>query len=459
MYPVYNNEMEHLAPECYSDQDLEADSDVQQDLQPIQACRAMRHGMIAMAVFALVGIACLNFSSQASHSALKDVQVKAGLYSNGAFNQLPEATAASPAPAAPAAPAAAPVAPAAPVPAVPAVGAEPASKPVVLNPQINSVNDLTGGNGVKVSAASSNPMAPDENMADGNECCDDEEKFEKLCYKKFGRKTPILLDTLNESQVQDILRNLSEDDTNWYFVPLLEESDTDLSRYSPQVKRQLGKLGSYIYGPSTIYSGHCPAYGEHENATQRHHEGMKDMIESRFGWLLDTVRRKLAEEVSDPVEWMSYPYIKMHRGDSLDALPSEFRDLALKVAPPHRDQQFMSYVPKEQQPFAQTLTFTLPIQVPSGGAGLRCFDAFLDKPSGKLLSQQGQELPRTGQAYQQLVSHLPYEDVVYLPGRMLLFSGDQLHAVSPYKNPISSDRRIVLQGHGIFQEGVWKLFG
>ena len=111
-----------------------------------------------------------------------------------------------------------------------------------------------------------------------------------------GRKTPILLDTLNESQVQDILRNLSEDDTNWYFVPLLEESDTDLSRYSPQVKRQLGKLGSYIYGPSTIYSGHCPAYGEHENATQRHHEGMKDMIESRFGWLLDTVRRKLAEE-------------------------------------------------------------------------------------------------------------------------------------------------------------------
>ncbi|CAK9104718.1 Hypothetical protein SCF082_LOCUS48844 [Durusdinium trenchii] len=195
MYPVYNNEMEHLAPECYSDQDLEADSDVQQDLQPIQACRAMRHGMIAMAVFALVGIACLNFSSQASHSALKDVQVKAGLYSNGAFNQLPEATAASPAPAAPAAPAAAPVAPAAPVPAVPAVGAEPASKPVVLNPQINSVNDLTGGNGVKVSAASSNPMAPDENMADGNECCDDEEKFEKLCYKKCSILTNGQFDT------------------------------------------------------------------------------------------------------------------------------------------------------------------------------------------------------------------------------------------------------------------------
>jgi hypothetical protein len=35
---------------------------------------------------------------------------------------------------------------------------------------------------------------------------------------------------------------------------------------------------------------------------------------------------------------MSYPYIKMHRGDSLDGLPEHFRQLALQVAPPHRDQ-------------------------------------------------------------------------------------------------------------------------
>jgi hypothetical protein len=48
----------------------------------------------------------------------------------------------------------------------------------------------------------------------------------------------------------------------------------------------------------------------------------------------------------------------------------------------------MSYVPEALQPTAQTLTFTLPLQVPSGGAGLRVFDAFLDKPSGKLLNQE-----------------------------------------------------------------------
>lgn len=276
-----------------------------------------------------------------------------------------------------------------------------------------------------------------------------------------GRESPRLVEThLTTAQIQKALEMLQQDDTDWYFIPLLSESDTDLSRYSEDVKKQFQNLGSYIYGPSTIYSGHCPLYAELGNATQRHHEDMKAVMEDRFGWLLDNVKQVLADAVApDPVEWMSYPYIKMHRGDSLDGLPEHFRQLALQVAPPHRDQQFMSYVPEALQPTAQTLTFTLPLQVPSGGAGLRVFDAFLDKPSGKLLNQEGKELPSSGKAYQKLIRKLSHEDVVYLPGRMLLFSGDQLHAVSPYRNPISSDRRIVLQGHGIFQNHTWWLFG
>lgn len=50
--------------------------------------------------------------------------------------------------------------------------------------------------------------------------------------------------------------------------------------------------------------------------------------------------------------------------------------------------QFTTYVEKELQPNAATLTFTLPFQVPSGGAGLRVFDAFFDKKSGTLVNQE-----------------------------------------------------------------------
>ena len=49
---------------------------------------------------------------------------------------------------------------------------------------------------------------------------------------------------------------------------------------------------------------------------------------------------------------------------------------------------------------------------------------------------------------------MDHHQVEYIPGRMLLFSGDQLHAVGPYKDPTSSDRRIVsrhpLYGFGTF---------
>ena len=117
-----------------------------------------------------------------------------------------------------------------------------------------------------------------------------------------GRSSPIFLETLNATQIQDVLETLSEDDSNWYFVPILEESDTDLSRYPPDVKKRLKKFGSYIYGPSTIYSNHCPGYGNLENATQIQHEGMKDMLDSRFGWLLEIVRKRLADEVGHALD-------------------------------------------------------------------------------------------------------------------------------------------------------------
>lgn len=45
-------------------------------------------------------------------------------------------------------------------------------------------------------------------------------------------------------RIQDILDVLQQESTDWYFIPLLSESDTDLSRYSPEVKKHLANLGS-----------------------------------------------------------------------------------------------------------------------------------------------------------------------------------------------------------------------
>ncbi|CAE7850800.1 unnamed protein product [Symbiodinium sp. KB8] len=53
---------------------------------------------------------------------------------------------------------------------------------------INSINALTGGKG-HAPAFSTNPLAPPEDLLDGNRCADDEELLGKLCYKKCSLLT------------------------------------------------------------------------------------------------------------------------------------------------------------------------------------------------------------------------------------------------------------------------------
>mmetsp|Transcript_24208 Transcript_24208/g.49673 ORF Transcript_24208/g.49673 Transcript_24208/m.49673 type:complete len:283 (+) Transcript_24208:97-945(+) len=53
---------------------------------------------------------------------------------------------------------------------------------------INSINQLTGGKG-HAPAFSTNPLAPPEDLLDGNRCADDEELLGKLCYKKCSLLT------------------------------------------------------------------------------------------------------------------------------------------------------------------------------------------------------------------------------------------------------------------------------
>ena len=123
--------------------------------------------------------------------------------------------------------------------------------------------------------------------------------------------------------------------------------------------------------------------------------------------------------------WLSK--CNLHTGicdfDAMHAREALLRALrALRTLAPR---QYQSYVSEEEKVDAQTLTFTLPLKVPPGGAGLRVYDAYTEKSTGRLLNQEGEQLVSSGREYKQLLKTLAYEDVTYLPGRMLLFTGDQ----------------------------------
>ena len=200
---------------------------------------------------------------------------------------------------------------------------------------------------------------------------------------------------LKDSEISNALEVLREDESSWYFVPVLGESDT--KAYPREVKEQLANVGSYIYGPSTIYSGHCPSYLGQDQAGLRHHENLKDELDGKLGWLFDRIKQALQQAVApDQVddEWISYPYVKMHRGDTLDGLPDQIRKMVLSPAPPHKDEQYIKHTKAEERSSAQTLTFTLPLQVPAGGASLRVYDCFYDKALGKTVDKKGKVLAR-----------------------------------------------------------------
>ena len=215
---------------------------------------------------------------------------------------------------------------------------------------------------------------------------------------------------MNSSEISSVLAALREDADSWYFVPVLGESDT-VKSYPSEIKKSLSTVGSYIYGPSTIYSGHCPKFAGRDSAGLHHHAELKTELNGRLGWLFDRVKESLQKAVApDEIdsEWITYPYVKMHRGDTLDGLPDAIKSMVLSPAPPHKDEQFRMHMEPAEYASAQTLTFTLPLEVPAGGASLRVYDCYYNKSIQKSVDPKGNVLPR--QSSQWCMKEMPFED-------------------------------------------------
>jgi hypothetical protein len=94
----------------------------------------------------------------------------------------------------------------------------------------------------------------------------------------------------------------------------------------------------------------------------------------------------------------------------------------------------------------ETLSFTLPIQLPAGGAGLRIWPLKECDRGG--LDERG---------LQALLAATPHRDHTYAPGELLVHCGDWYHQARGM--PVrQGDYRITLQGHGVRRGGVWHLF-
>jgi hypothetical protein len=93
-----------------------------------------------------------------------------------------------------------------------------------------------------------------------------------------------------------------------------------------------------------------------------------------------------------------------------------------------------------------TLSFTLAVATPTGGAGMALWPLRLDDRQQCVREAMSRMLEQ------------PPQTISYSPGRMVLHDGLILHAIGAAQTARATGFRITLQGHGIRLGGRWRLY-
>jgi hypothetical protein len=110
----------------------------------------------------------------------------------------------------------------------------------------------------------------------------------------------------------------------------------------------------------------------------------------------------------------------------------------------HFDLQFLCAIPGGT-PDA-TLSFTLPLEQPSGGASLAVWPLRYEEAVRRNLTGPG------------FAEQNPCDRVIYKTGRMILHDGFLLHAIGAPSVAAPMGKRITLQGHGVRYQGRWTIY-
>ena len=95
-----------------------------------------------------------------------------------------------------------------------------------------------------------------------------------------------------------------------------------------------------------------------------------------------------------------------------------------------------------------TMSFTIPIKLPSGGGGLYTWADEVNPHSFNYTTNDNKLAELESPAITNL----------YTEGEMIYFMGHLLHQMMPGVNVQPDDRRITVQGHGQKCDGTWRIY-
>lgn len=158
--------------------------------------------------------------------------------------------------------------------------------------------------------------------------------------------------------------------------------------------------------------------------------------------------------------WQLYELLLKHIGNLLNTDVGYAQDLSLPGFHIFEFQNMIEYSGggrhfdlSHQKLFGPSLSqinysFTLPIEIPTGGCGLDIWQLHHSELAG---FQKVEDLNSI--ADQRLSYSVPYRI-----GEMVIFQGDYLHQIGKVCPQVPKDKRITLQGHCVFHKGYWRIY-
>ena len=188
----------------------------------------------------------------------------------------------------------------------------------------------------------------------------------------------------------------------------------------------------------------------------KHRDYVNPVLYKKFNWIYEIITKKLQEALGEPVvidKFLAHPGFHIFATKIGTTIEPEYMKLFEQpLGSVHVDVQWEEHHDYwqtfDEVNLKDTLSFTVPIKLPSGGGGLY---TWADEVNPYSFNYTTNEV-KLSELEHPCVSNL------YTEGEMIYFIGHLLHQMMPGVNVQPTDRRITVQGHGQKCDGVWRLY-
>ena len=188
----------------------------------------------------------------------------------------------------------------------------------------------------------------------------------------------------------------------------------------------------------------------------KHRNYLNPVLIKKFNWIYEIICEKLQGELGEPVVidgFLAHPGFHIFAAKTGSTIEPEYLKMFEKpLGSVHVDVQWEEHHDHWQTfkevDLKNTMSFTIPIKLPSGGGGLYTWADEVNPYSFNYTTNENKLAELESPAITNL----------YTEGEMIYFIGHLLHQMMPGINVQPDDRRITVQGHGQKCDGVWRLY-